>query len=258
MSYRLSRNVIVSIILLGVVLVSFLIASAFWEKERVEAVPGWDTNVLESSYVAWFSSFERGCFVNTEYKPPVLLFITTTRSNLHGYEFFPEIHAIIWEDGTIVWRESNELRNFAVDTDSIDNGNNEQNIEVSMSRIDGDKVKELLRALDDSFVWNAEFYGRMVSGVTDARLTIRSGGEERTIKLDNIDVPNLFYSLLNFGISGLYGAMEWRRVTSMIFSMIPSDNRRVTMSYKTCDCDSPFCWIGIIEIPKELPDGSGL
>ena len=97
----------------------------------------------------------------------------------------------------------------------------------------------------------------IASGASRARLAIRCEDKKRSISIDDIGGQGLIESL-GFGVTAARSSMEWKRITNMVFNMHPSESRHAKMSYRKCDCDSPVCWIGIIEIPKELPDGNGL
>ena len=248
----------VYVIVVGVVFISLFIAffSAFGEKEKIEAVSGWDTNVREDTYVVLLgcgvSEGDRRDYLvkNTEHKLPVLELYIEPVSLMPTQEWLPKIFVVIWEDGTIVWGASKEDVSAAQEI-----ANHEPEIKYFMSRIDSDKVKELLFTLADSSVWDGTFY--VMIGGRRTQLTVRSEEKEYTIGLDDIDGPALYKAFLwdnismSDRVSAINSALEWRRVTKKIFSMIPSESRPVGISYERYS-DSSLTWIGIIEIPEDI------
>ena len=247
MSYR-CRNVIIGIAFIAV-LIAFSIA--FWKKkETIEAVQGWDTNVTESTYIIWFDCIttekdrENYLARNPDYKLPVLVIYF---GNVIDYTA-PKltIYVVIWEDGTILWGAPNESKPIIRDV-KRDFKHNKREIKYFMSKIDSDKVNELLLALEDSLVLLDNLIVFIGGGRT--HLGFRSE-KARTVGVDSIDaLPKIFSALITGRIPSAKSALAWKRMVNQIFNMIPSESRPVNISYSKYDCDEPFSWIGIIEIP---------
>gem|GEM_PF-4634083 len=252
MSYRLYQNVII----VSVIFISLLIVFpiALWEKqEKIEAVQGWEANVTEGTYVVWFDRItteeDRECYLaqNPDRKLPVLVFYA---GDVIDYtEPKGTIYVVIWEDGTIVWGAPNEgkpvIRNLAYKN---------QDIKYFMSQIDSGKVHELLLDLENSLVLLD--YLLFPIGTCHVHLGFRVE-EARTFSIDTIDGFQKIFSaltcelILSEKVQSVKSAQAWRRMVNKIFSMIPSESRPVNISYSRYDCDDPYSWIGIIEIPKE-------
>jgi len=245
MSYRY-RNVIIGVAFIAVLIV---FSSAFWQKkEKIEAVQGWDTNVTEGTYVVWFRNTveedrERYLAQNPDHKLPVLVFYFG--DVIKSTEPLLTIYVVIWEDGTLVWGSSKECR-------SVIRGwieNNEQEIKYFISQIDRGKVNELLFVLADSTVLLDDLIVLIGGGHTHLRFR----GKEKLyhVDVDGVYALPLHSSFAGGGISSVKSALVWRRMVNKIFNLIPSKSRPVNISYSRYDCDDPYSWIGIIEIPKE-------
>jgi len=238
----------------SIVFISFLFvfSSTFWKTDRIEAVPGWDTNVREDTYVVLLglgaSEKERRDYLvkNTDHKLPVVELYIEPASLTVDQEWLPKIFVVFWANGTVVWGATKE------DVSAAKEKANNQEIRYFMSRIDSDKVKELLCALSDSSVWNSNLSVWISGRLT--HLTIRSEEKTYTTAVNDVVGATLYQALMEDGISGITSAMEWRRVTDKIFNMIPSESRPVSISYERYNRDDSLSWIGIIEIPEESPD----
>lgn len=229
--------------------------SAFGEKEKIKAVQGWDTNVREDTYVVLLgcgaSEEERRDYLvkNPEHKLSVLELYIEPVSLTVNQKWLPKIFVVIWEDGTIVWGSSKEDVSAAQEM-----ANHEPEIKYFMSRIERDKVKELLFALSDSSVWDGTFY--VMVGGRRTQLAVRSEGKEYTIGLDDVDGPALYEMFLwnnvsvRDRVSAIKSTLEWRRVTKKVFNMIPSESRPVSISYERYT-DRVDSWIGIIGIQHQ-------
>ena len=217
-------KILLCVVVVGAVFLLIAFSSTFWKKEKIEAVPEWHTNVMKNIYVVLFglsvSEEDRWDYLvnNPEHKLPVLDLYIEPVSLTVNQEWLPKIFVVIWEDGTIVWGASKEDVSTAQEM-----ANNEQEIKYLMSRIDRDKVKELLFAVADSSVWNANFY--VFVGERHTYLTIRNEEKEYTMAVNDVDGPTLYEVFQWDGISGIKSAMEWTALSKNFSKLVFTRSR---------------------------------